>query len=73
MSELHEEEIVATKSWDVSLFRRLLEFAKPHRGLFVKCFLVLLSLFGLELVGAWIWKEAIDGPVDGLLRFGTNW
>ena len=63
MSELHEEEIVATKSWDVSLFRRLLEFAKPHRGLFVKCFLVLLSLFGLELVGAWIWKEAIDGPV----------
>ena len=63
MSELHEDEIVATKAWDHSLFRRLLEFVVPHRGLFLRCFGVLMALFACELAGTWIWRAAIDGPV----------
>jgi ATP-binding cassette, subfamily B, multidrug efflux pump len=58
-----EEEVVATKAWDHSLFKRLLGFAAPHRGLFLRCFGVLISLFALELGGTWIWKHALDGPV----------
>ncbi|MDP6384999.1 MAG: ABC transporter ATP-binding protein [Planctomycetota bacterium] len=70
MSHDHEE-VIATKAWDHSLFKRLLQFARPHRVLFAKSFAVLMSLFLLELCGTWIWRGAIDGPVaqaipDGL-------
>ncbi|MBL8859705.1 MAG: ABC transporter ATP-binding protein [Planctomycetes bacterium] len=58
------DDYVATKSWDSSLLRRLLRFVRPHAGLFVKSFVVLSVLFALDLVGPWLWKRAIDGPVS---------
>ncbi|MDA1266488.1 MAG: ABC transporter ATP-binding protein, partial [Planctomycetota bacterium] len=59
----NEDEVVATKAWDHSLFKRLLDFARPHKGLFVRCFGVLLCLFGLELASTYVWKFVLDGPV----------
>jgi ABC-type multidrug transport system fused ATPase/permease subunit len=64
------EEVIATKAWDHSLFKRLLQFARPHRALFVKSFAVLMSLFLLELCGTWIWRGVIDGPVADAARGG---
>ncbi|MDZ4771647.1 MAG: ABC transporter ATP-binding protein [Planctomycetota bacterium] len=57
------DELVVSTSFDRSLLRRLLKFVKPHRALFAKSFLVLGLLFALDLVGPWLWKHAIDGPV----------
>tara|TARA_R110002126_G_scaffold105905_9_gene240582 strand:+ start:27647 stop:29455 length:1809 start_codon:yes stop_codon:yes gene_type:complete len=57
-----KDEVVAHRAWDGSLFKRLLGFARPHVGLFARCFGVLGTLFALELASAWIWKRAIDGP-----------
>jgi len=62
--DLHEEDgVVSTKAWDHSLFRRLLRYVRPHKGLFLGSFAVLVGLFALELVGPWIWRKAIDGPI----------
>lgn len=61
--EIDHSELVATKVWDASLFRRLLTYARPHKGLFLKSFVVLTFLFAGELAGTAIWKQAIDGPV----------
>ena len=62
-----DEELVATRAWDGRLFRRLLRYAGPHRGLFLRCFAVLVALFALDLVGPWIWQETLDGPVTDSL------
>jgi ATP-binding cassette subfamily B protein len=66
------EEVIATKAWDHSLFKRLLQFARPHRVLFAKSFAVLMSLFLLELCGTWIWRGAIDGPVAQAVPEGLS-
>ena len=65
VSEVDPSELVVTKAWDSSLFRRLLEFIRPHRRLFLASFAVLMCLFAGELFGTWIWRGAIDGPVTG--------
>lgn len=67
-----EDEVVATKAWDHSLFKRLLRFAVPHKALFVKSFSVLLGLFALELAGTWIWRYALDGPVTAAAQEGAD-
>jgi len=66
------EEVIATKAWDHSLFKRLLQFARPHHVLFAKSFAVLMSLFLLELCGTWIWRGAIDGPVAQAIPEGLS-
>ena len=63
--EIDRSELVATKVWDASLFKRLLTYARPHKRLFVRSFAVLSLLFAGELLGTRIWKGAIDGPVAG--------
>ena len=65
VSEVDPSELVVNKAWDTSLFRRLLEFIRPHRRLFLASFSVLMCLFAGELFGTWIWRGAIDGPVAG--------
>lgn len=67
-----EGEEVAAKVWDSSLFKRLLVYAAPHKGLFLRCFAVLAALFALQLMGPWIWKSAIDGPVTESLTAPEN-
>lgn len=59
------EEFVAGKVWDVRLALRLAREARAHWRLFAGTFGVLAVLFGLELAGPWILREAIDGPVLG--------
>ena len=61
------KEEVAGKAWDGRLFRRLLRYAGPHRWLFIKSFMVLASLFALDLIGPWIWQASLDGPVQDAL------
>ena len=67
-----DEEVVATKAWDHSLFKRLLGFARPHWRLFAASFAVLSSLFVLELGGTWIWRFALDGPVRRAAQGGAE-
>lgn len=61
--EIDADELVASKVWDHSLFRRLLVYVRPHKRLFTLSFLVLTLLFIAELAGTWIWRHALDGPV----------
>ncbi|MCB9883299.1 MAG: ABC transporter ATP-binding protein [Planctomycetes bacterium] len=49
---------------DPRLLRRLLEFAKPHKALFLSSFAVLLLGFLLELLGPFVIRMAIDGPIQ---------
>lgn len=64
MSYHEEHDEVATKAWDHSLFRRLLAYARPHKRLFLESSLVMLLLFACELGGTWVWRGALDGPVE---------
>ena len=58
-----ETEVIASKAWDHSLFRRLLVYARPHAKLFFHSFLVLSGLLVLDLIGPWVWRQALDGPI----------
>ena len=63
-----EDELVAADAWDTALVRRLLGEAHPHARLFAGTFAILVTLFGLELCGPWILRQAIDGPVAEAVR-----
>ena len=58
-----DPDIVAHKGWDAGLLRRLLGFARPHARQFQKSIAVLSGVFVCALLGPWIWKRAIDGPL----------
>ncbi|MBI5364053.1 MAG: hypothetical protein HZA53_12790, partial [Planctomycetes bacterium] len=58
-----DDDLVASKAWDASILRRLATYARPHTRHFVASFAVLLVLFGLDLLGPWIWRHTLDGPV----------
>lgn len=61
--DIDRSELVATKAWDSSLFKRLFRYVGPHRRLFFASFAVLMALFAGELLGTRIWRGAIDGPI----------
>lgn len=61
--DVQDDDVVASKAWDSSILKRLATFARPHAGHFVASFLVLATLFALDLVGPWVWRHALDGPV----------
>ncbi len=63
MRATKHDELVATKAWDSAVMRRLTRYARPHAGLFVKSFLILLALFGTQLYGPWLIRGAVDGPI----------
>jgi ATP-binding cassette subfamily B multidrug efflux pump len=58
------DELVTTKAWDTSLVGRLMREVRAHKRLFAGSFAVLAVLFGLELLGPWLLRKAIDGPVQ---------
>jgi ABC-type multidrug transport system fused ATPase/permease subunit len=58
-----DDDLVSSKAWDSSILRRLSVYARPHARLFFASFCVLAVLFGLELLGPWTWRHALDGPV----------
>jgi ATP-binding cassette subfamily B protein len=62
------DELVSSKAWDSALLRRLLVYARPHKGLFFVSFLVILGLFALDLAGPYVLRAAIDGPVADALK-----
>jgi ATP-binding cassette, subfamily B, multidrug efflux pump len=55
-------------SWDTALVVRLIDEARPYKGLFAGTLAVLVSLFALELAGPWILRHAVDGPVSAALQ-----
>ena len=61
------DENVAGKAWDGAVVRRLAGWARPHWRLFAASFGVLVGLFVLDLLGPWMWRHIIDGPVAGAL------
>lgn len=63
----HLDELIATKGWDSSLVGRLVREVRKHKWLFAGSFGVLTVLFGLELLGPWLLRGAIDGPVHGAI------
>ena len=62
-NEHDDEEVIATKAWDSAVLGRLWQFARPHKRLFIQSFAVLASLLVLELLGPWVWRRALDGPI----------
>ena len=65
LAEIGDEFVVG--SWDTALVRRLLREARPHARLFAGTLAVLMALFALELVGPWVLRRAVDGPVAAAL------
>lgn len=61
-----DEELVATKAWDSRLLWRLIGWARPHRRRFAVSLVVLMALFAVQLLGPYLWRLALDGPVRGV-------
>jgi len=55
------------RSWDNRLVMRLVRFARPHARLFAGSFLVLAALFSLDVMGPWMWRHVLDGPVQAAI------
>jgi ATP-binding cassette subfamily B protein len=56
----HEDDPVAPQSYDWKLFVRLLSYLRPHTAAVLLAFLLILALAGLDLVGPYLTKVAID-------------
>jgi len=60
VSSYHEDDPVAPKSYDGRLFLRLLGYLRPHLGAVVLAFALIVAMAGLDLVGPYLTKVAID-------------
>jgi ATP-binding cassette subfamily B protein len=60
VSSYHEDDPIATKSYDWKLFLRLLAYLRPHLGAVVAAFALIVAMAGLDLVGPYLTKVAID-------------
>jgi ATP-binding cassette subfamily B protein len=70
-ASFHEEDPVA-RSYDRRLLLRLLGYLRPYKGSVLAAFLLILTMAGLDLVGPYLTKVAIDshirrGDAAGLL------
>ncbi len=61
------DDVVAGKSWDNRLMLRLVQFARPHVHLFAWSFVVLAGVFALDVLGPWMWRHVLDGPVQAAM------
>ncbi|MGH7726166.1 MAG: ABC transporter ATP-binding protein [Candidatus Eiseniibacteriota bacterium] len=62
MAELHyHEEEALGRAYDSRLMRRLLGFLKPYKFQVAMAILLVLAAAGLEILGPWLVKVAIDG------------
>jgi ATP-binding cassette subfamily B multidrug efflux pump len=59
---LHEEEVLG-KAYDGRLMARLLRYLRPHASVVVLAVLVLVLASGLQIVGPWLTKVAIDDAI----------
>jgi ATP-binding cassette subfamily B protein len=58
-----EDDPAAPTSYDWTLFVRLLRYLRPHKALVAAAFLLILAMAALDLVGPYLTKVAIDGPI----------
>jgi ATP-binding cassette, subfamily B, multidrug efflux pump len=72
----HDEEVDVARLYDKRMLRRLLEFARPHRGALLTSVGLLAGGLLLKLAGPKIVQEVLDGPVrtatDGLAAEGPG-
>jgi len=61
------DELVTAKSWDNRLMMRLVRYARPHARLFGWSFAVLAGVFALDVLGPWMWRHVLDGPVQAAM------
>jgi ATP-binding cassette subfamily B protein len=69
----HDDDPVAPQSYDWRLLRRLLGYLRPHRPAVLAAFALIVAQAGIDLVGPYLTKVAIDrhiarGDAGGLLR-----
>lgn len=60
VAEAHPEDEVLGKAYDSRLMGRLLGYLKPHRPAVAVAIVTLFLVAGLELVGPWLTKLALD-------------
>jgi ATP-binding cassette subfamily B protein len=68
-----EDDPVAPRTYDWDLFKRLLGYLRPYLGAAAAALALIVVMAGLDLVGPWLTKVAIDrhialGDADGLAR-----
>jgi ATP-binding cassette, subfamily B, multidrug efflux pump len=68
-----DDDPVLAKTYDWALFKRLLAYLRPHRRAVLAAFALIVAMAGLDLVGPWLTKVAIDryiakGDAAGLAR-----
>jgi ATP-binding cassette subfamily B protein len=68
-----DDDPVAPKTYDWRLFKRLLAYLRPYLGAAAAALGLIVVMAGLDLVGPWLTKVAIDshiavGDADGLAR-----
>jgi ATP-binding cassette, subfamily B, multidrug efflux pump len=73
LSGYHDDDPVAPKSYDWTLFVRLLGYLRSHLGAVAAAFALIVAMAGLDLVGPYLTKVAIDqhiakGDARGLLE-----
>ena len=60
MSDPQEEDPTAPQTYDWKLLLRLLLYLGPHRAAVAGAFVLIVAMAGLDLVGPWLTKVAID-------------
>jgi len=63
MAAPERQDEVAGKAFDRVLLARLLGFVRPHRALFAATVLTVLAASGIGLIGPFLVRLAIDGPL----------
>jgi ATP-binding cassette subfamily B multidrug efflux pump len=68
-----DDDAVAPQSYDFQLLRRLLAYLRPHLGAVAAAFVLIVAQAGIDLVGPYLTKVAIDrhiakGDASGLAR-----
>ena len=69
----HEDDPVAPKSYDWKLLVRLLKYLGPYKAAVAASFLLILIMAGLDLVGPYLTKVAIDGHIAKGDAAGLRW
>jgi ATP-binding cassette subfamily B multidrug efflux pump len=60
-----DQDEIFEKSYDATLFRRLLVYLRPYRGLTAAAVALLLAGAGLALVGPALTQRALDVAISG--------
>ena len=69
----HEDDPVAPKSYDWKLLVRLLKYLGPYKAAVAASFLLIVIMAGLDLVGPYLTKVAIDGHIAKGDAAGLRW